>query len=99
MYIKLYKRFHEGGRKMKETYSSVAIKEALRALAVDPRYSDEQIDAMYDLVSAITGLSVDSVIDALEFLDRLIVVFSVKDIRFGDAFLNPGKDIQRRDDD
>ena len=50
---------------MKKNYSSAAIKNALRTLAVDPQYSDEQIDAMYDLVSAITGLSVDDVIDAI----------------------------------
>ncbi len=65
---------------MKETYSSVAIKEALRELAVDPRYSDEQIDAMYDLVSAITGLSVDSVIDVIYDDDEEIYVVDMYDI-------------------
>ena len=65
---------------MKETYSSVAIKEALRELAVDPRYSDEQIDAMYDLVSAITGLSVDSVIDVIYDDDEEIYVDDMYDI-------------------
>ena len=64
---------------MKKTYSSVAIKEALRALAVDPQYSDEQIDAMYDLVSAITGLSVDSVIDAIYDDDEEIYVVEMYD--------------------
>ena len=64
---------------MKETYSSVAIKEALRALAVDPGYSDVQIDAMYDLVSAITGLSVDSVIDAIYDDDEEIYVVEMYD--------------------
>jgi hypothetical protein len=57
---------------MKKIYSSVAIKEALRTLAVDPRYSDEQIDAMYDLVAEITGLSTDSVIDAIYDDDEVI---------------------------
>ncbi|MCR5208605.1 MAG: hypothetical protein K6C99_00160 [Lachnospiraceae bacterium] len=33
---------------MNEAYSAYNIKNALRALAVDPRYSDEQIDAIYD---------------------------------------------------
>ena len=65
---------------MKETYSSVVIKESLRALAVDPRYSDEQIDAMYDLVAAITGLSVDSVIDAIYDDDEEIYVVDMYDI-------------------
>ena len=65
---------------MKETYSSVVIKESLRALAVDPRYSDEQIDAMYDLVAAITGLSVDSVIDAIYDDDEEIYVVEMYDV-------------------
>ncbi len=64
---------------MNETYSSVVIKEALRELAVDPRYSDEQIDAMYDLVAAITGLSVDSVIDAIYDDDEEIYVVETYD--------------------
>ena len=64
---------------MKKTYSSVAIKEALRTLAVDPRYSDEQIDAMYDLVAEITGLSVDSVIDAIYDEDEEIYVVDMYD--------------------
>ncbi len=64
---------------MKEIYSSVAIKNALRALAVDPRYSDEQIYAMYDLVAAITGLSVDSVIDAIYDDDEEIYVVDMYD--------------------
>ncbi|MCR5011296.1 MAG: hypothetical protein K6A72_03070 [Lachnospiraceae bacterium] len=59
---------------MKKNYSSAAIKNALRTLAVDPQYSDEQIDAMYDLVSAITGLSVDDVIDAIYDDDEEIYV-------------------------
>ena len=59
---------------MKKNYSSVAIKNALRTLAVDPQYSDEQIEAMYDLVSAITGLSVDDVIDAIYDDDEEIYV-------------------------
>ena len=46
----------------------------LISLAVDPQYSDEQIDAMYDLVSAITGLSVDDVIDAIYDDDEEIYV-------------------------
>ena len=72
--------FNEGGRKMKEIYTSVAIKNALRALAVDPRYSDEQIDAMYDLASAITGLPVDSVIDAIYDDDEEIYVAEIYDV-------------------
>ena len=64
---------------MKEIYTSVAIKNALRALAVDPRYSDEQIDAMYDLVAAVTGMSVDSVIDAIYDDDEEIYVVETYD--------------------
>lgn len=69
---KSIKDTRSGGRKMNEAYSAYNIKNALRALAVDPRYSDEQIDAMYDLVAEITGLSTDSVIDAIYDDDEVI---------------------------
>ena len=64
---------------MKEKYSSEAIKNALRVLSVDPGYSDEQIEAMYDLAAAITGLSVDSVIDAIYDDDEEIYVVEMYD--------------------
>ncbi len=64
---------------MKEKYSSEAIKNALRILSVDPGYSDEQIEAMYDLAAAITGLSVDSVIDAIYDDDEEIYVVEMYD--------------------
>ncbi|MCR5389425.1 MAG: hypothetical protein K6E77_01575 [Lachnospiraceae bacterium] len=67
---------------MKETYSAASIRNALRALAVDPRYSDEQIDAMYDLAAEITGLSVDSVIDAI--YDDDDVIYADEDAIYAD---------------